>query len=146
MKRGRVGTVTDIFEHAHASLEILLRDLGQQLLPKRPSSVEDVLEHRGSARLEMHGFAPAIFLRALPRDPAILLQTVQDTNQGRLFNADARGDFVLGQLVAAPSEMGERGPFPHAQAERLKALIELCPPGPSRLVEKETKFFATVRH
>ena len=49
------------------------------------------------APAEMHRFATAIVWRTSAFDPAFVLETMQQSDERRLFNAKPRGDFRLSQ-------------------------------------------------
>jgi hypothetical protein len=86
--------------------------------------------------LQVDGFAAPIVLRVLALDPAAALQAGEKARQGWLFDAKAFRKIALRHLP--PREVGNSAPFRLAQPERLKALIELVPPDPRRLMQKLT--------
>jgi hypothetical protein len=101
--------------------------------------VENLLQDSFRATLEMNDFAPAIVRRFASLDPAVLLEPVEQTGEGWLFNAHPLGDFLLGKLVPTLREVNKCPPLALAQAKRAQTLIEPCPPGPSGPEKQKTK-------
>ena len=110
-------------------------------MPQHLRRFENPIKHRGGSALEVHRLTTPIVTRRLPLHPAVLLKSIQNACECRLFNADPRCDFLLRKLVRAPRKMDERGPFALAQTERPQTLIELRPPDARGIAQEQTDFF-----
>src|SRR5256885_7848597 len=78
--------------------------------------------------------------RAPPFHPAIVLQTIQQSREGRAFDTHPLGDLFLSELVSPLGEMDEGPPFSLAQAQRAQPPVELRPPGAGGPEKDETEF------
>src|SRR4051794_6227503 len=76
-------------------------------------------------------------MRAL--NPAGIFQPVQDIDQSRLFNPEARGDLRLSNRLLGEREMEQCSPLRLAHPERLEPLVQLEPPGPRRPVQQRSE-------
>ena len=132
--RGRGALSPDLGQDAQAGLQVARRNRLQQFVPQLAGGVFDPLKKPARFGLQVDGFAAAIVLRVLALDPAAAFQAGEESRQGRLFDAEPFREIALGELAAR--EMGDGAPFRLAQAERLKALIELVPPDARRLVQE----------
>src|SRR5206468_4992109 len=110
-----------------------------QFVAQAVGSVENLLEHRLRAALEMDDLAPPIIGRFAPFDPTVLLETVEQTREGWPLNAHPLGDLLLRELVSTLGQVDERAPLPLAQAERTQALIEFGAPGTGGAEEQKTE-------
>src|ERR1700709_722151 len=88
----------------------------------------------------MDNLAAPIVRRFSPFDPAVGLQTVEQTDQRGLFDPHPFGDFLLRELISAAGNIHQGGPMPLAQPERPEALIEPRPPGTRRAEEDDAEF------
>ena len=119
----------DLRENTDAGLEITLRNILDQLMAQVVGGIENFIQDRFRTALKMHDLAAAIFRGAAALDPAVILQTVEQSRQGWSLDSHSLGDFFLGELISALGKMNERSPFALAQTERAQALIELRAPG-----------------
>src|SRR5213078_3559214 len=115
-------------QHSHANLQIVRRNVGDQLVPKSVSSGKNVLDHPLCLWSEMNSFATAIVSGCFAFDPAIFLQTVQHPGKSGFFNPHPRGEISLRERLAFAREINKRGPFSLAETERLESLIKLVAP------------------
>src|SRR5437764_14914448 len=84
----------------------------------------------------MHGFTAAIPRGISSRNPALLLQPMQQCNQRWLFNPEVGSDFRLRQSMRRKRKEQESAPLGLAQTHRPESFIELQPPGPCRPVKQ----------
>src|SRR4051812_36449172 len=138
--RRSVRLVPDFREHSNTSLQISLRNIFDQFRAQIVGGIENFLEDRLGASLEVDGFAATILLRPAAFDPAIIFQPVEQTGESRALDAHALGDFLLGECISALGKVDERPPFSLAQAKRAQALVEPGAPGPGRAEKHETEF------
>ena len=116
------------------------RDILYEFVAQPVRGVENFVEDRLRATLEVDNFAPPVVGRFSPLDPAIFLEPVEKTGERWLFNAHALGDLFLRQFVSTLRKMNKRAPLALGQAERAQALIELGAPGPGGAEEQKAKF------
>jgi hypothetical protein len=91
--------------------------------------IENFIEDGFRTPLEMDDFAAPVFGRATALNPAVLLQTVEQSGQGWSLDAHSLGDLFLSEFVSAQRKLHQRAPFALAQPEGAEALIELGAPG-----------------
>src|SRR5205807_159296 len=127
-------------EHSNTGLEITLRNIFDQFGAQVVGGIENFIEHGFRASLEMNGLAAAIFGRAAPLDPTVVLEAIEQTRERCALDSHPLGDFLLGEFISALRKMHQRAPFALAQAEWAEPLIEPGPPGARRAEEDEAEF------
>src|SRR5215468_10357342 len=78
----------------------------------------------------------AIVRRILARDPAIVLKSMQQCNQCRLFNPEMGSDFGLGQRTGRHRQSKQCPPFRLTQTHRPEPVVQFEPPGAGYAVQK----------
>jgi hypothetical protein len=126
---GLLSLVTDLGENADARLEITLRDILNQFGAQLVGGVENFIEDRLRATLKMDRLAATIFRGTTTFDPAVVLEAVEQSREGRAFNAHAFGDFFLSELISTLRKKHQGAPLSLAEAERAQTLIEPGSPG-----------------
>jgi hypothetical protein len=137
--RGFFRFLPDLREDANAGLEIIRRNILYEFVAQPVRGVENFLEDSFRATLEMDDFAPPVVGRFSPLNPTVLLEPVEQTGEGWLFNAHALSDFLLREFVPTLGNVDERAPLALAQAERAQTPIEFGAPGASCAEEQETE-------
>lgn len=113
-KRGRGGAFPNAGQNAHTRFQIAARNILEQFVAKLLRCLKDAVEHASRALLQMDGLAAPIRGRALSLHPSVLLEAIEDTRERRPFHTHTICDLALRELVAAPRQMRQRGPFAHA--------------------------------
>lgn len=140
-RRRSGGAFPDAGQDADTRFQVAAGNVFDQFVTQLLRCLKDALQHARSPLLQMHGLATPVRGGALALDPSVLLEPIENAGKRRSFYADAIRDLTLRQLIAAASEMRQRGPLAHTQTERAQALVQLRPPGAGGFVEKETKSF-----
>jgi len=143
--RGFVGFLPDLREHADTRFKIIRWNILNQFVAQPVRGVENFVEDSFRATLEMDDFAPPVVGRFSPRNPTVLLEPVEQTGEGWLFDAHPLSDFLLREFVPALRNVDERAPLALAQAERAQTLIELGAPGTSGAEEQKTELISVSR-
>jgi len=115
-------------EDSNTGFEVSPRNIFDQLGSQVVSGVENFIEDRFRASLEMNGLAAAIFGRPTPLYPTIVLEAIEQTGECCALDPHALGDFFLGEFISALRKMHQRAPFALAQTERPQTLVELGAP------------------
>jgi hypothetical protein len=143
--RGFFRFLPNLREDANAGLEIVRRDILYEFVAQPVRGVENFLQDSLRATLEMDDFAPPVAGRCSPLNPTVLLEPVEQTGEGWLFNAHALSDFLLREFIPALRNVDERAPLALAQAERAQTLIEFSAPGTSGAEEQKTELIRVSR-
>ena len=122
-------------------VQLRWRDVREQFLAEIDSSGVDLFDRALGAFTEVNGFATSIVWRGFPRDPTGSFQPMQQTDKGRFFDAEMRGNLGLGQITLGSIKMKEGPPFRLAEAEGFKSLIQLQAPGASYAMEQWAELF-----
>jgi hypothetical protein len=138
--RGFFRFLPDLREDADARFKIIRRNILYEFVAQPVRGVENFVEDSFRATLEMDDFAPPVVGRFSPLNPTVLLEPVEQTGEGWLFNAHALSDFLLREFVPTLGNVDERAPLALAQAERAQTLIEFSAPGTSGAEEQKTEF------
>jgi len=138
--RGFFRFLPDLREDADARFKIIRRNILYEFVAQPVRGVENFVEDSVRATLEMDDFAPPVVGRFSPLNPTVLLEPVEQTGEGWLFNAHALSDFLLREFVPTLGNVDERAPLALAQAERAQTLIEFGAPGTSGAEEQKTEF------
>jgi len=143
--RGFFRFLPDLCEDADARFKIIRWNILNQFVAQPVRGVENFVEDSFRATLEMDDFAPPVVGRFSPRNPTVLLEPVEQTGEGWLFDAHPLSDFLLREFVPALRNMDERAPLALAQAERAETLIEFGAPGTGGAEEQETELTSDSR-
>jgi hypothetical protein len=135
---GRIGAsfVANFRQHFHARLQIGGRNLRDQFGAEIAGSFVNLREDARGTALEMHGFAAPIVGRGLTFDPTLALEPMEQTDERRLFHADALREIALSELALIFRKMTERTPLCLAQPQRPQTFVELVPPGARGAMEE----------
>ena len=135
----------DLGENPDASLEVVRRNIFYKFVAQPMGGVENFVENRFRAALEMDDFAPPVIGRRSPLDPTPLFEPVEQTGKGWLFNAHAFSDFFLGEFVSTLGKVNEGAPFALTQTEWTQALVKFGAPGTGGAEEQETELISIGR-
>ena len=136
-----LGLLPDALENLHATVQLRWRNVREQFLAEIDSSSVDLFDRDLGAFTEVNRFATAIVRGGFSRDPTGSFQPMQQTDKGRFFDAEMRGNLGLGQITLGSIKMKEGPPFRLAEAEGFKSLIQLQAPGASYAVEQWAELF-----
>jgi hypothetical protein len=143
--RGFFCLFPDLRQHPDAGVEVVRRNIFYEFVAQHMRGVENFLEDSFRATLEMDDFAPSVVGRRSPLDPTPLLEPVEQTGKGWLFNSHALGDFFLGEFVSTLGKVDERPPLALTQAEWTQALVKFGAPGTGGPEEQETELISVGR-
>jgi hypothetical protein len=134
-------------QHPHASSQFRRRDVVQQFMTKFDRRRADLFDDPVGAGRKMNRLATTIVRRVFARDPAIAFESIQQCNQGRLFNTEKRRDLGLRKRLVRDRQVQQRSPFGLAQTHWFETGVELQTPSPRGPMEKWPKCLGLrVRH
>ena len=129
----------DAFEHVDAGAQLALAGDGQDLLACPVDHVLDVGAGLQRAGCEHDMMGATVLRAAVPFDPAVAVEPVEQSHQGRRLDLQRGGEHRLGQGLVGTIEHDQRLPARGRQAQRLEAAVDDLSPQRRQVLDQVTE-------